>query len=98
MSFFDYVNKRNLNEFEDRSKTMEYSSTDSDETSVATLATFVPTMTDKEYFEIVDPSSGYRYTIPNLNQDSFEYFAEYVSYMKLKEHKPALFDKIMSWD
>lgn len=54
--------------------------------------------TDDEYFNTKDPRSGFRYRIPMLREDTYEYFEEYVDYMKLRENNPALFEKIMNWD
>jgi pyruvate/2-oxoglutarate dehydrogenase complex dihydrolipoamide dehydrogenase (E3) component len=54
--------------------------------------------TDEEYFNEVDPKTGARYVIPNLNPLFPNYRSEYVHYMKLKQVNPRQFEKILNWE
>jgi len=53
--------------------------------------------TDSEYFDEVDPDTGLKYDIPGLSYLDFDYFSEYVRYMKMKEKNPDQFKQIMDW-
>ncbi len=53
---------------------------------------------DDYYWNMVDPKSGKRYTIPFLKETDPAYRVKYIDYMKLKERDPATFEKILNWD
>jgi len=53
---------------------------------------------DSYYFDLKDPRTGLRYSIPMLDTLSPTYYYDYVHYMKLKEKSPDTFEKVMRWD
>jgi len=56
------------------------------------------TKDDSYYYNLVDPGSGFKYSIPMLKRDDPAYFFKYVDYMKTKERSPNTFEKILRWD
>ena len=53
--------------------------------------------TDEYYWNMKTPK-GVRYNIPLLDASKPDYKRKYIEYMKIKEQKPRVFDKIMSWE
>jgi len=54
--------------------------------------------TYSQYFDEVDPETGFKYSIPGLSRDNNNYVAEYVDMMKLKETDPKKFEKILNFE
>jgi len=53
---------------------------------------------DAYYFNMKNPRSGLRYSIPLLSPLDPDYFQKYVYFMKIKERSPDTFEKILRWD
>ena len=55
-------------------------------------------MSNAEYFDIIDPSTGVRYDIPMLASTDPDYFHSYIYYMKMRERSPETFERILNWE
>ena len=55
------------------------------------------TKTDNDYFNMVNPATGKRYSIPMLSPTSKNYRLMYIYYMKMKESKPEAFQRVLDW-
>lgn len=53
---------------------------------------------DEYYWEIKDPQTGFRYSIPYLDRFDAGYRKDYISYMKMRELNPREFERIMNWE
>ena len=55
-------------------------------------------LSDAEYFDTIDPLTGFRFAIPLLNPSSPSYYWDYIYYMKIRATAPETFKKIMEWN
>lgn len=52
----------------------------------------------KRRFNIVNPKTGLRYSVPFLKQSEPGYFWKYADAMELLERDPAAFSRMQNWD
>ena len=91
MNFQDFINK----------KKEGYKEVLGDETSVTDSITendHSRVISDAEYFDTINPDTGFKYDIPMLSTSDPDYFFQYVYFMKLKERAPESFERMMNWE
>ena len=55
-------------------------------------------LTDRDYWEMKEESTGERFDIPMLSKIDVMYRKKYISFMRLRVDDPAGFQKVMNWD
>lgn len=103
MEFRDFITKKsddilrftdNVNESDPGVNTAAARSTRSGYAGYADVSN----LTDKDYFNMLNPETGLRYDIPMTSPVDPTYYFKYIYYMKLKERSPDTFQKILNWE
>lgn len=60
--------------------------------------TEIEAVKNDEYYWNIKDTNGRRFSIPLLDPTKASYKRKYIGYMKLREQKPHIFEKILNWD
>jgi len=76
---------------------IDFIQTDKSKTSIPKEDVTTDSSVDTDYYNMLDPDTGYRFAIPMLDESAPGYYFRYIYHMKLKERSPETFNAIMNW-